>query len=189
MAFAGSALWLPPALEQRLRRYVDGGGRVASFGADAFRRGVRLGRDVARARPRRRARANAFGERTALLRTGAAPLGVFEDELGLFDELSGLIGEFTLFERSASLPPGARVLVVGGPRGRSARPSWPTAWARVWCCAAGRRSGRASSTEARLSVEVPRVTRRIWALLSGRGGLAEAPSRSRRGPLPSFARC
>ena len=25
--------------------------------------------------------------------------------------------------------------------------------------------------EARLSVEVPRVTRRIWALLSGRGGL------------------
>ena len=45
VAFAGAALWLPPDLLQRLRRYVDGGGRLASFGADAFRRGVHLGRE------------------------------------------------------------------------------------------------------------------------------------------------
>ena len=100
VAFAGAALWLPPDLLQRLRRYVDGGGRLASFGADAFRRGVHLGRDAIgpAARP---APANVFGERTALLHTGEAPLSVFQDDLGLFDGLTGLIGDFTLFERSA----------------------------------------------------------------------------------------
>ena len=97
----------------RLRRYVEGGGRVASFGADAFRRDVGLGRDVVRAGGAA-APANVFGERTALLRTGAAPLSVFQDELGLFDGLSSLIGEFTLFERSVGLPTGAALLVSAG---------------------------------------------------------------------------
>ena len=41
-AFAGSALWLPEPLLRRLRSEVDDGLRVASFGADAFRRSVRL---------------------------------------------------------------------------------------------------------------------------------------------------
>ena len=169
VAFGGSAVWLPPAVERRLRGYVEDEGRLASFGADAFRRSVRLGRDffgpAGRARP-----ANVFGERTALQRTGAAPLGVFQDDLGLFDGLSGLIGDFTLFERSVSLPPEAGLLVAAGREAdqpafvafrlgdglmlRSGTPQWSRELA-----------------EARLSVEVPRVTRRIWALLSGRGGL------------------
>ena len=36
------ARWLPRALQQRLRRYVRGGGRVASFGVDSLRRQVSL---------------------------------------------------------------------------------------------------------------------------------------------------
>ena len=169
VVFAGSAIWLPPGLERRLRRYVEGEGRLASFGADAFRRGVRLGRDSFGPSTPPRA-ANVFGERTALLRTGAAPLGVFGDELGLFEELSGLIGDFTLFERSVELPPDTRVLVSAGREAdqpafvafrlgdglvlRTGTPQWSR-----------------ELEEARLSVEVPRVTRRIWTLLSGRGEL------------------
>ena len=38
VAFAGSALWLPEPLLRRLRDEVADGLRVASFGADAFRR-------------------------------------------------------------------------------------------------------------------------------------------------------
>ena len=65
MAFAGSALWLPEPLLRRLRDEVADGLRVASFGADAFRRTVRI-EDDRLVDPRRR-RVNAFGETTTLL--------------------------------------------------------------------------------------------------------------------------
>ena len=42
VALAGSALWLPEPLMRRLRDEVEDGLRVASFGADALRRTVRL---------------------------------------------------------------------------------------------------------------------------------------------------
>src|SRR5918992_582446 len=44
VAFAGSARWLSYELGRRLRLYVEDGGRVASFGVDAFRRPARVGR-------------------------------------------------------------------------------------------------------------------------------------------------
>ena len=166
VAFAGAALWLPPALLQRLRRYVDGGGRLASFGADAFRRGVHLGRDAIgpAARP---APANVFGERTALLHTGEAPLSVFQDDLGLFDGLTGLIGDFTLFERSARLSSGTDLVVAAG-----REPGQPAFVAYRLGRGLVLRSGTPQWTreldEGRLSVEVPTVTKRIWRLLSGR---------------------
>ena len=166
VAFAGAALWLPPDLLQRLRRYVDGGGRLASFGADAFRRGVHLGRDAIgpAARP---APANVFGERTALLHTGEAPLSVFQDDLGLFDGLTGLIGDFTLFERSARLSSGTDLVVAAG-----REPGQPAFVAYRLGHGLVLRSGTPQWTreldEGRLSVEVPTVTKRIWRLLSGR---------------------
>jgi hypothetical protein len=137
------------------------------FGEDSFRRFVKLGPDsFGFATPR--GPADVFGERTALQRTGAAPLEVFEDGLGLFAGLSPLIGEFTLFERSTRLPPGAALEASAGRDldtpsfvayrlgdglvTRSGTPQWSR-----------------ELNESRLSVEVPRVTRRIWALLSGRG--------------------
>ena len=114
---------------------------------------------------------------------------MFEDELGLFDGLSGLIGDFTLFERSVSLPPDAPLLVSAG---READQPAFTAFrlGEGLVLRTGTPQWSRELEEARLSVEVPRVTRRIWALLSGRGELGlTAPSRNRRGPLPSFARC
>ena len=42
---AGPLRWIPNELARRLRRYVTDGGRVATFGVDALRRGVDVARD------------------------------------------------------------------------------------------------------------------------------------------------
>ncbi|HEY1274305.1 MAG TPA: N,N-dimethylformamidase beta subunit family domain-containing protein [Thermoleophilaceae bacterium] len=165
VAFAGSALWLPPALGRRLRRYVADGGRVVSFGAGAFKRGVHLTATSAVDPTGPRAR-DAFGERTSLLRTSNAPMQVFEDGLDLFADTDDLVGDFTVFEETTDLAPGARLLtgagreparpalvaygLGGGMLVRSGTPQW---------------AGRLSESE--LDVEVPRVTKRIWSLVSG----------------------
>ncbi|HYP48587.1 MAG TPA: N,N-dimethylformamidase beta subunit family domain-containing protein [Thermoleophilaceae bacterium] len=163
VAFPGSARWLPQPLARRLRRYVDSGGRVASFGADAFRRTVTLRGglllDPSPARP-----ANAFGERTALLRTGNAPLLVSEDELGLFEGLTTSIGDFTFFEESTSLPSGSRKLSSAG-----REPERPAFIAfrlgRGFFVRSGTPQWSRELAESRLSLEVPRVTARVWRLL------------------------
>ena len=96
------------AAAARLRDEVADGLRVASFGADSFRRTVRIAR-----RPRCSTRAAAAARtRSASARrscsTSPAPLTVFEDGLGLFEGLDTFIGEFTRFEQSRGLPTGAR---------------------------------------------------------------------------------
>jgi hypothetical protein len=168
VALAGSPLWLPPALERRLRGYVEDGGRVATFGADGFRRTARLGARSLSDPTLPRA-ANAFGERTALLHTGEAPLDVFKDDVGLFSGLTSLIGEFTVFERSVALPTGSSILVAAG-----REPGQPAFVAyrlgRGIVIRSGTPQWARELEEHRLSVEVPRVTRRIWALLARRGG-------------------
>ena len=65
--------------------------------------------------PTPRRREDAFGERTKLLRTSDAPLTVFEDGLGLFEGVSGFVGDFTVFERRAPAR-SARRMTAGGPR-------------------------------------------------------------------------
>jgi hypothetical protein len=162
-AFAGSALWLPQPLMRRLRDEVEDGMRLASFGADALRRTVKLRGDRL-VDPSDRRRVDVFGERTALLRTSSAPLAVFEDGLGLFRDLDAFIGDFTVFEESEGAPSGAREIAAAGrdPRrpafvafgiggGLVIRSGTPQ-WAR-------------ELEEDRLSEEVPAVTNRIWLLL------------------------
>jgi hypothetical protein len=165
VAFAGSARWLPERLGRRLRRYVESGGAVASFGADAFRRPVRVSEAEARSAGPPRAE-NVFRERTKpLLRTDPAPLAVERDELGLFGGADSFVGEFTVFEPSASLPGGDQPLTAAGRdegepafvayglgKGTVVRVGTPQ-WAR-------------ELSEGRLGVEVPRATNRIWRLLS-----------------------
>jgi hypothetical protein len=164
VAFVGSALWLPEPLQRRLRDEVADGLRVASFGADAFRRTVRISDD--RLVGPRRQRVNAFGEVTAPFRepTGA-PLTVFEDGLGLFEGLDSYIGDFTEFEQSRGMPTGARTIATAG-----RDPSEP---AFVTFGLGGGiviRSGTAQwareLNESALSIEVPAVTKRIWRLLA-----------------------
>jgi hypothetical protein len=169
VAFAGSALWLPKSLLESLRAHVEDGGLSASFGAEAFRRSVRLDGETL-SHPSGRRRENVFGERTDLLRTSASPLTVFEDELGLFGGLTDFVGEFEVFEQSRGLGDAARALSTAGREeqepafvayelgdGLVIRAGSPQ-WAR-------------ELDETRLSLELPLVTKRIWRRLeTGRTG-------------------
>ena len=115
VAFAGTELWLPDELLDRIRDYVADGGRIAVFGADSFKRSVKL-RGAEVSDPSRPHRANALGERTEVVHTSAAPLTIFEDGAGLFEGASGFVGEFTVFENSHGLPRSGRSISGGGPR-------------------------------------------------------------------------
>jgi hypothetical protein len=167
VAFAGSELWAPKQLMERLRDYVADGGRVALFGADSFKRTVDLRDDTAR-HPSRPRRTNAFGEQTELRRTSKAPLTVFEDGLGLFDGLSSFLGEFTVFEASRGLPrSGRRITAAGRDAGQPAFLALGLGGGIV--LRAGTPQWARELEESALSLELPQVTKRIWRMLSAGG--------------------
>jgi hypothetical protein len=165
-AFAGSALWLPEALLDRLRAEASRGLRVVSFGADAFRRSVRL--EGERLSDPRTRRANAFGETTELLRTSPSPLTVFDDGLGLFEGSDDFIGDFTVFEQSQGLPTGSRPIATAG-----RDPSQPAFVAfglgGGMVIRIGTSQWSSQLDEAALNDEVPAVTNRIWSQISQPG--------------------
>jgi hypothetical protein len=164
VAFAGSELWAPEQLMERLRDYVADGGRVAVFGADSFRRTIELAGDSAR-NPSRPRRANAFGEQTELLRTSPAPLTVFEDGLGFFEGMSSFVGEFTVFEASRKLPSsGRRITAAGRDAGQPAFLALGLGGGIV--LRAGTPQWARELEESALSLELPQVTKRIWRMLS-----------------------
>ncbi|MEA2429182.1 MAG: hypothetical protein QOF37_2810, partial [Thermoleophilaceae bacterium] len=159
--FAGSALWLTEGVDRDLRSYVEAGGRVASFGTDAFRRTVQVAAGRLSA-PSPRQQTNVFGEQTAMASSAAAPLVVSSDTLNLFAGSDGYVGLFTHFEQQRALVAGARVLSAAGrdPRHpafvayrlgkgtvvRTGTPEWPAALAS--------------------DSEVQAITRSTWDLLS-----------------------
>jgi hypothetical protein len=163
-AFAGSALWLTEPLLRRLRRQASDGLSVASFGADAFRRSVKLvGERMIDPSPRRST--DAFGEATSLLSTSAAPLTVFDDGLGIFEGLDSFVGDFTEFEQSQSLPSAARrIATAGRDPGQPAFVAYGLGGGLV--IRTGTAQWSRELEEAALSEEVPAVTRRIWRLLA-----------------------
>jgi FlgD Ig-like domain len=168
VAFAGSELWAPEQLMERLRDYVADGGRVALFGADSFKRTIELSDDVAR-NPSRARRVNAFGEQTQLLRTSLAPLTVFEDGLDLFAGVSSFVGEFTVFEASRDLPrSGRRITAAGRDAGQPAFLALGLGGGIV--LRAGTPQWARELEESALSLELPQVTKRIWRMLSAGGG-------------------
>jgi hypothetical protein len=113
LLFAGSELWLTEALDRDLRSYVEGGGRMASFGTDAFRRTVGVN-SAQLASPSGPQQTNVFGEQTAMATSAAAPLVVSRDGAGLFGGSDGFIGLFTRFEQQRALVRGATVLSAAG---------------------------------------------------------------------------
>jgi hypothetical protein len=111
--FAGSALWLSEQLDSQLRGYVEGGGRLASFGTDAFRRTVQV-TATSLADPSAPQEANVFGEQVKPASSEAAPLVVHSDALGLFAGSDGFVGLFTRFEQQEALVGGAENLTDAG---------------------------------------------------------------------------
>jgi flagellar hook assembly protein FlgD len=165
-AIAGTAMWVPRVVRDRLLGGVKVDGQaVAVFGGQSLRRSVavvkgRL-RDPSLPRPD-----DVFGERTRTVRGDLpAPLRVLQRGAGLFDGVDDLFGEFSVFERSLKLPAGARLVASAGRdeeepafvayrlgKGVVIRPGTPQ-WPR-------------QLEERALGLEVPRVTRNIWRLLS-----------------------
>jgi hypothetical protein len=168
VAMAGTSIWLPRTVRDRLRDEVEQNGlKVVSFGRESLRRTVALvGERLQDASPPRPD--DLFGERTEVFGSDPpAPLAAEEDRLGLFEDVDDLFGEFEVFERSVSLPPDARLLTAAGReegepafvgyrlgKGVVIRPGTPR-WAR-------------ELEESRLGEEVPRVTERTWSVLSRR---------------------
>jgi hypothetical protein len=114
VVFAGSERWFTEPLDAQLRAYVEGGGRVASFGTDAFRRTVEVS-PTALAAPSPAQETNALGEQTAPISSAAAPLVVNPgDTLGLFARSDNFIGLFTRFEQSQQRVSGAELLASAG---------------------------------------------------------------------------
>jgi N,N-dimethylformamidase beta subunit-like protein/flagellar hook capping protein FlgD len=161
IVFAGSERWFTEALDAKLRAYVEAGGRVASFGTDAFRRTVSLTPTLL-ADPSPPQGTNALGEQTGPAASEAAPLVVNSDRLSLFAGTDGFVGLFERFEQSQSRVAGARVVAAAGrdPRrpafvayrlgnGLVVRTGTPQ-WARAL----------------ESDTEVARVTRNLWSLLS-----------------------
>ena len=89
---------------------------------------------------------------------------MFEDELGLFEGLSDLIGEFTEFEVSRGLAKQTEALTTAG-----RDPGEPAFMAfRLgdgWMLRTGTAQWAGQLEEAALSVEIPQVTKRIWRRL------------------------
>jgi hypothetical protein len=164
--FAGSERWLTPKLNLQLRRFVTGGGTVASFGEDALRRGVELQKGML-VHPSRRRVADVFGERATPFTSPDAPLVLSQDKLGIFAGSDGFIGSFTRFERSDALDPKAALLTEGS------RPAAPSETGKPDFVAYTLGKGLVIRTgtdqwpsELADSPEVANATRRMWTLLS-----------------------
>ena len=159
--FVGDSRWLPTALNRRLRDYVEGGGKVASFGRDSFRRRVRV-TDETLEGPSRPERTNVFGERTSMARGEAAPLVRYQDGLNLFAGTDGLVGLFGELERSDGLVGGAKLETAAGRDPK--RPAFVGYRLGDGVVVRVGVPGWASALDD--GEEEAKVTRRIWALLS-----------------------
>jgi len=161
--FPGDETWLTNKLDLALRDYVEGGGRVASFGTDAFRRGVGLAGNQL-INPTAPERVNVFGEQTADVRIQQAPMVVNQpDTLGLFAGVNGgLLGDFDQFEQSQRLVGGTQILSSAG-----RDPQHPAFIAYRLGKGIVVRTGTPEWAPSMAgNIEVTDVTRRIWSLLS-----------------------
>jgi hypothetical protein len=111
---AGSERWIPRAYAKRLRAYVDDGGRLASIGTDALRRGLQLrvnGDDTAGQllRPTQDSSQDVFGTRLQPIRHASAPVTLTliggEPDYGLLQGFDGELHGFATLEESD--PPNA----------------------------------------------------------------------------------
>jgi hypothetical protein len=161
--FVGDETWLTNKLDLALRDYVESGGRVASFGTDAFRRrvGLAAGDLIDPTRPER---FNIFGEQVDEARILQAPMVVNQpDTLGLFGGVAdGLFGQFDQFEQSQRLVGGTQVLSSAG-----RDPQHPAFIAYKLGNGIVVRTGTPEwGPDLNGNVELTDVTRRVWSLLS-----------------------
>jgi hypothetical protein len=99
--------WLPRALQQRLRRYVRDGGRLASFGVDSLRRQVSISRRGRLVDPTPAASTDLFGARLRPLQALATPTHLIvaadDSKLQPFAGTAGSFGPFQVVQEADSL--------------------------------------------------------------------------------------
>ncbi len=160
--FPGDETWLTDKLDLALRNYVDRGGKVASFGSDAFRRIVALGPNELSA-PTAPERVNVFGEETAPAHLPArAPIVVQPGAtLPLFAGTDGLLGNFDQLEQDQRLVGGTQILAAAG-----RDPKHPALVAYKLGNGTVVRVGAPQwASQLTTDTELTEVTRRIWTLL------------------------
>ncbi len=99
---AGDAVWLPPVVQKRLRRFVTAGGTLASMGTGSLQRQVRLTGRLRLIDPTPPSSADIFGSRIAPLRRGTVDLTNARDDIDLFRETEGEFRGFTGSEETLS---------------------------------------------------------------------------------------
>jgi hypothetical protein len=119
---AGSLRWVTRPLARRLRRYVQDGGRLATFGPETLRRGVTLRANDAETggellRPTGQSAQDPFGARLDPVRRADAeqPLTQLggDPAYGLFEGTGGTLSGFSAFEESAPPEEGGKATVLG----------------------------------------------------------------------------
>jgi hypothetical protein len=97
--------WLPRALQLRLRRYVRGGGALASFGVDSLLRQVVVSKRGRLIDPTPPASTDLFGARLRSAETLRAPTNVVvkNDDIEFFAGTAGAFGPFSSIQEADSL--------------------------------------------------------------------------------------
>jgi flagellar hook assembly protein FlgD len=97
--------WLPRPLQQRLRRYVTRGGKVATFGVDSLQRQVTISPRQRLVEPTPPATTDIFGARLRPVARLPKPTAIVEakDDIELFAGTTGAFGPFQVVQE-AGLP-------------------------------------------------------------------------------------
>jgi hypothetical protein len=105
----GDSAWLPDPLGDQLRSWVEGGGKVVSFGTGSLRRSVTVAKGSL-SRPTHASAFDIFGSAISPLRGGSVELLAGDDAIQLFH---GTDGSFQNFEtREETVDPGRDAKVV-----------------------------------------------------------------------------
>jgi hypothetical protein len=119
---AGSMRWVTRPLARRLRRYVQEGGRLATFGPDTLRRGVAIRANADETagellRPTQPSAQDPFGARLEPLRRAKAPEAIAQlggdPAYGLFEGTAGTLDGFSTFEESVPPEEGGKATLLG----------------------------------------------------------------------------
>jgi hypothetical protein len=109
VVLVGDSDWLPDPLGDRLRTWVEGGGKVVSFGTGSLRRSVTVA-NGSLTRPTRASAFDIFGSALSPLRSGTVELLAGDDAIQLFHGTDGSFQGFVT--REETVDPGRDAKVV-----------------------------------------------------------------------------
>ena len=146
---AGDAVWLPPEVQRRLRRFVTAGGTLVSMGVQSWQRQATLTPRLRLVSPTPPASADLWGSDVSPLQRGTFDVTNATDEIGLFQGTEGAFSGFTSAEitRSTGSEP------IGVPRGGVGGSSPVRISSCRRCSNRGSRSSRIASSGAAMKID------------------------------------